>query len=324
MVKKGIFVFAISLLLLVSLVSSYQTEIRVKGVPYYDAKINVMNDNPAFGSTVVERLRGELNENGDGIFILECDVPEFYFKTYLYDLGDDVAFYEVFNNSGENYLAGNSVYLQLIPDGKNVPITPVDEILTWEDALNGNFSEINLTGSLETLVDSNDSEDENDSLVVELYENETGEVVEILEVQNNSDDPEIVQPVTGNSIYDVFSNKTFYYVVLGILIVIAIVILVYFLKKKKKKKTNFEMGEIVEDPNKPKIVVRKLSEVRREQLEKKKQDSKSDELLQAEKKLLEAQELLNKLKGEKAQTLEETKPQEIGKEVQEDTEEKTL
>lgn len=221
MKKSEVFGIFIVFLFLVPVISAVDTEIKIKTVPFGNININILE----VGSLdSLERFNKDANNYGDASFVFSSDEPRFDITIYI-KKNDKKIGYEQFKNN----VAGESLYLEVVPEGFEIINAPVNK--TEE--------------SNETL--SNETIEPNETIVENITISETD-----LQLEQKGD-----SKLTGAAVFEeggILSNKLLYYII-GLLILSMVV----FMGVTKLKKRGQGPKE---------IKVKKLSEFKEEKKEK--------------------------------------------------------
>jgi hypothetical protein len=239
------------------MLSAIDTEIKIKTVPKYEVQVSVM-DYSGVGSQVLKAFKGNADKYGDISFVFSSTKPQFGLIIYIKLDGETVA-----QKKELDYMAGEPIYIELAPKWFDFIETPT------------NNSEENTT-----IVASNESS-VNNTVLAKVNDTETTH--------------------TGFTIFGgngLISNKViYYYIIIGVLLLVTGLLSGKVIRKKIKNKKEFGGKE----KKQSEIVVKKLSEMQKDKEnkeEKKEQTKKSDaeRLMEAEKKIVEAQEEIKKIK----------------------------
>jgi len=272
MVKRGYtiltaFLFAIILL---GFVSAIQTSITIKTMG--DKKLSVVALKPGEVYSFIDSYHNVTPVDGVAKFTIDTG-SSYNLNVWLKEYNGDVILNQKFE---EEYSAGSPLTLEFYPE--------------WMVKQKQLEAEINARGSniiVTNLTDSNESVS-NDSVVSASAAEENTSVDNLVDVNVQPSD-ENSSKMTGFAIFS-GNNLTIIYIVVGLIAVLAIVLLIIKLMKRKGNKvySYYEQGYKPEE-KKSDIKVRKLSEVMVE-------NKKGEALLEAERKLKEAQEEIQRVK----------------------------
>ena len=260
MVKKILFCFIAFFLLIqvVSLASATETEIKIKTIRFHEVQATLYADLSA-GSTVLERFKGNTDVFGDITFRHISSEFSFNMIVYVKDGNGDTIISKKYT---EDFPAGESIYIELAPTGVELTPSPSSE----EIAIN----ETNVSLENQTIIAAN------------FTINDTEEEIEITE------EPTI--ETTKITKFAIFGDQGFLslrriFYTIGIIILFSLItILTLGVIKHKKLKGGAK-----------EIKIKKLSELQAEKKEKL-QESYDDIIDNAEEKIKEALEAIEKLR----------------------------
>ncbi|MDO8467538.1 MAG: hypothetical protein Q7S56_01145 [Nanoarchaeota archaeon] len=262
--NKGILVF-VFVFLLIGFVSATDTAIKVKTVPNDQVQV-VVYDAHSSDFHLYQKFIETSNIYGDVNVTFSSTVEDFKIMIYVKSFGKSIAD----SRSSDIYSAGESIYIEVFPDGFT-PVETPNETTT------------------ETVAQTQET---NNSISENVTDNSTE--VSSTPVTDSSDKSSFTGLATLGS--TLFSTPTVYYFIGGIIIVLVAIFFVV-----RKKGGNDEYGET--RPPKE-IIVRKLSEVQAERAQVQ-SVQKSEALKHAEARLNELQNEVNKLRRDD-QSLKET------------------
>jgi hypothetical protein len=260
-------VFAVLIfVLMISGVFAINTDIYVKTVSNHDVQISVY-DTDASSFSMAESFIRKSDIYGDVkvTFSNPTGIDNFGVIVFVKRYGKTIL-----NEKFEEYAVGDDVYVEVLPPGVEPLKTP---------------GLVELNESNESVI-SNESSDD-------IILNESMNVTSENETESNIKPTVITLDLTGWAVFgSTILSNSIYYIIGGV--VVFLIIVFFLIKKKKKKKVRIDKeGSII---NKE-IRVRKLSDVIKER-EEENSKVKSDALMEAERKLKEAQSEVLRLKSD--------------------------
>ena len=265
MVKKVLIILLLCIFVLQG-VSAATTEIQIKTPSFCEVHLTILDASTSAYSAIAS-YKNNSDFYGDVTFTHSSDDSVFDLMVVL-KKADKRIYSEQFRN---DYVAGQPIYLEIIPEGYELIETP-----------NASENTTNSTEGLNETEDLNQTQDLNETL------NETNITIEDTEPKNRSG-------ILGFSIFNGGENgeefsfpKFLYYIIGGILLLVIAFFVFKFLRTKKTHK----------------IKITKLSDVKSSKTtEDKDTDSKEESAVnkiikEAEEKIKQAQEELNGLKKE--------------------------
>ena len=278
------YLFLISFLLVISMVSAFDTQINVKA--HSDDVIDIRVYNPNMEK--LDEFLGQTPEDGMVQVEHSSSYIQITISTFIRESGEGPKIFR-------EILADRSILIDLTKPNPEVEYLEGDAPVYTEDNENDttsneitneteNIEENNIGITLEDIEDKKAEENQNENL--EDIEDKNLETKEQAQEQNT-------ESITGFSIADttksIVSSKITYYV-LGGLIILFILIIILKKRSKKEKYVNFKING---------------KEEKKEEL-KNKIENENDRLEDAERKLKEAKEELDEIKNKKGK-LEEAK-----------------
>lgn len=157
---KKLFFYLAVLILCFQLVSATVTNIQVKTVPLKNVNVQALSSS----MNVYDRFNKDADEYGDVSFVFSSDESRFDLSIFVKDLilDEKVAYKKL-----ENQVAGEDIYVEVIPAGFNIIKTPIEEDISADNLTetSENVSS-NDTGNLITVTEKSDKKSFLSGLVI--------------------------------------------------------------------------------------------------------------------------------------------------------------
>jgi len=253
---KKVFFCLVVLILCFQLISAIDTHIDIKTVPLKNVNLVVSTNDPPYIANK------DANEYGDVFFVFPSDYSKFDLTIFVKDVIENkkVAFKKL-----ENQIAGEDIYIEVVPSGFEIVETPSEEETNTEEN--------------KTLVGSSSNETEKEILN------------EFFETDNQKEEK---SKILGWVVFGENGNLKNVMISIGGIVVLALIIFFVF-KKFKKKKNKIQVKKLsawMEEKKNP-----NNSNTKNNSNNSNSSEDYSKAIEEAQKKIEEAQREINQLKN---------------------------